>query len=37
LSDQTAAEMTGDGTLYLGVNDDNVSDNTGKFTVEISK
>jgi hypothetical protein len=37
LSDQTAAKMTADGMLYLGVNDDNVGDNVGKFTVTISR
>ena len=37
LSDQTAAKMTADGMLYLGVNDDDVSDNAGKFTVTISR
>jgi hypothetical protein len=37
LSDQTAARMTADGMLYLGVNDDNVSDNVGNFAVTISK
>ena len=37
LSDQTAARMIADGMLYLGVNDDNVGDNTGKFAVTISR
>jgi hypothetical protein len=37
LSDQTAAQMTGDGMLFLGINDDNVGDNTGSFTVVISR
>jgi hypothetical protein len=37
LSDQKEVRMTADGMLFLGVNDDNVSDNTGRFTVTISR
>lgn len=37
IGDQTSLRMPATGTLYLGINDDNVSDNTGQFQVEISR
>jgi hypothetical protein len=35
IGNQTALEMPADGRLFLGVNDDNVADNQGEFTVEV--
>ena len=32
----TSVEMPASGILYLGVNDDNVSDNSGQFQVVVS-
>jgi hypothetical protein len=37
IGDQTSLRMPASGTLYLGVNDDNVSDNSGQFQVVISR
>lgn len=34
---QTAIEMPASGILYLGINDDNVSDNAGHFNVEVTR
>ncbi len=36
IGDQTSLRMPASGILYLGVNDDNVSDNSGQFQVVIS-
>lgn len=36
IGDQVSVTMPASGTLYLGVNDDNVSDNSGQFQVVIS-
>jgi len=37
IGNQTSLTMPATGTLYLGVNDDNVSDNSGQFQVVISR
>ncbi len=37
IGDQTTIRMPGSGTLYLGINDDNVGDNSGQFEVVISR
>lgn len=37
IGDQTSVSMPVSGMLYLGINDDEVSDNTGNFAVVISK
>ena len=36
IGDQTSLTMPASGLLYLGINDDNVTDNTGQFQVVIS-
>jgi hypothetical protein len=36
IGDQVSVTMPASGTLYLGVNDDSVSDNSGQFQVVIS-
>jgi hypothetical protein len=36
IADRTSIDMPGSGLLYLGVNDSNVNDNSGSFTVRIS-
>jgi hypothetical protein len=36
IGDQTSLSMPASGLLYLGINDDNVSDNSGQFQVVIS-
>jgi len=36
IGDQTSVRMPASGILYLGVNDDNVSDNSGQFQVVVS-
>ena len=37
IGDQTTIRMPGSGTLYLGINDDNVGDNSGQFQIVISR
>jgi len=37
IGNQTSLTMPATGTLYLGVNDDTVSDNSGQFQVVISR
>ena len=36
IGDQTSIVVPASGLLYLGINDDNVSDNSGQFQVVIS-
>jgi hypothetical protein len=35
IGNQTSLQMPADGRLFLGVNDDNVADNRGEFTVDV--
>ena len=35
IGNQTSVPMPADGRLFLGVNDDNVSDNQGEYTVDV--
>lgn len=37
IGDQSSVRMPASGTLFLGINDDNVSDNSGQFQVVISR
>ncbi len=37
IGDQTSLTMPATGTLYLGINDDNVGDNSGQFQVVLSR
>lgn len=37
IGNQSAVTMPADGVLYLGINDDNVNDNTGQFNVVIMR
>lgn len=37
IGDQSAVRMPAGGALYLGINDDNISDNSGQFQVVISR
>lgn len=37
IGDQTSVPMPNDGLLYLAVNDDELSDNTGAFVVQVSR
>ena len=37
IGNQETVRMPASGTLYLGINDDNVSDNSGHFQVVISR
>jgi hypothetical protein len=37
IGDQTTVTMPTDGQLYLGINDDEVSDNRGEFIVQLSR
>ena len=37
IGSQTTIEMPASGILYLGINDDNVSDNAGHFNVEVTR